>query len=448
MQGSTSIPGSKRQRGTLRSGGIVPGRRCGRRSQNQAVTSIAIGLLVCLTAIATCAQDRPAPRMAGLATVYYPNAHADMFLSRMLTGYTLDGQGEFPPWKLASLHVEQFPDNDMSRKLAAAHGVPMFAMPRQALTLGGDKLAVDGVFLICEHGKYPESDTGQFLYPKRAMFAQIVAEFERSGRVVPVFLDKHLADNWRDAKWIYDEAQRLKIPLMAGSSLPVLWRYPPRDVQRDAALREVLVLSYHRLDSYGFHALEIGQALAERRRGGETGVKSVRTLKDDAVWRAIDEGVVDAKLLELATAQAKDRPICKDKKLSELIKHPHLFVIDYRDGLRVNVLTLDQLYIDWTAAWSYTDGRRDAAVFWTQEARPFMHFTYLMKPLEPFFRDGTRPWPVQRTLLTTGLLDALLVSNRDGGRVVDTPHLNIEYRTDWNWSQPPPPPPDRPINGQ
>ena len=392
-------------------------------------------------------EDKPL-NVAGLTTVYYHNAHADMFLSRMLNGYSLDGKGEFPRLKLSSLFIEQFPANDIGRKLATAHRVPLYRTAREALTAGGDKLAVDGVFLIAEHGQYPESNTGQFVFPKRPLFAQVAAVCEQSRRAVPVFLDKHLADNWTDAKWIYDEARRLKMPLMAGSSLPVLWRYPPRDVERERSLRDILVLSYHRLDSYGIHALEIAQALAERRPGGETGVKRVRTLKDDAVWRAIDDGQLDRKLLDLALAQAKDRPIRKDKKLTELVKHPHLFVIEYRDGLRAYVLTLDDLYIDWTAAWRYADGQSDAAVFWTQEARPFMHFTHLMRQLEPFFRTGQPPWPVERTLLTTGMLDALLISNRDGGRLVETPQLAIEYKSAWNWRQPPPPPPDRPINDQ
>ncbi len=421
----------------------------GWRKHGAAEWSTGVLWLIALMSLAevSAANDAPPRRVAGITTVYYHNAHADMFLSRLLTGYTLDNKGPLPPLKLASLYVDQFPDNDTSRQLAKAHGIPIFPTTRQALTLGGDKLAVDGVFLIAEHGKYPESDTGQFLYPKRTMFAQIAAACEQSQRPVPVFLDKHLADNWTDAKWIYDEARRLKIPLMAGSSLPVLWRYPPRDTQRDQPLREIVVLSYHRLDSYGFHALEIAQALAERRRGGETGVKQVRTLRNEAVWRAIEEGQVDRKLLDEALAQAKDRPIRKDKKLQELVPNPHLFLIDYRDGLRVSVLTLGQLYIDWAAAWRDASGRTTGAVFWTQEARPFMHFSHLLMQLEPFFQTGQPPWPVERTLLTTGLLDALLISNRDGGRLVETPQLAIEYQSTWNWQQPPPPPPDRPLQG-
>lgn len=388
------------------------------------------------------------PRIAGITTVYYHNSHADMIIGRLLEGYTLNGQGEFPKLKLSSLFIDQFPANDKGRKLSEQHKVPIYKSIREAMTLGGDKLAVDGVLLVAEHGDYPESNTGQFQFPKRPMFAEVAKVCEASGQGIPVFIDKHLADNWTDAKWIYDEAQRLKMPLMAGSSLPGLWRYPPIDTERDKPLKEIVTLSYHRLDSYGIHALEMMQCLAERRKGGETGVKQVRTLKDDAVWKAIDEGVIDRKLLEQALGTFKSQPVPRDKKLSELIKNPHLFIIDYNDGLRASMLNLATLGIDWTAAWRYEDGSTAATAFCTQEERPFMHFGLLVQGLEPFLQTGKPTWPVERTLLTTGMLDALLISNRDGGKLVETPQLAIKYQSDWNWKQPPPPPPGRPITEQ
>lgn len=400
-----------------------------------------------LLSISVASAEEP-PRLAGVTTVYYQNSHADVILSRLLQGYTLDGQGAFSKLKLASLHIAQFPVNDKGRRLAEQYKVPLFGSVREAMTGGGDKLAVDGAFLVAEHGNYPDSDTGSTIYPKRAMFAEMAKVCEAAGRGVPVFLDKHLADNWTDAKWIYDEAKRLNMPLMAGSSLPGLWRYPPADVERDKPLKEIVALSYHRLDAYGFHALEMVQCLAERRRGGETGIKQVRTLKDDAVWKAIDEGLIDRKLLNEALARCKIRPVPMDKKLSELAKHPVLFVIDYRDGLRAGVLTANELFAEWCVAWRYGDGRTDSTVFWTQEARPFMHFAILVQNLEPFFRTGKPTWPVERTLLTTGMLDALLISHRDDGRIIETPHLAIKYHSDWTWREPPPPPPNRPLDKQ
>ena len=86
--------------------------------------------------------------------------------------------------------------------------------------------------------------------------------------------------------------------------------------------------------------------------------------------------------------------------------------------------------------------------FWTQEARPFQHFAYLVRGVEKMFHTGQPAWPVERTLLTSGALDALLISKRDGGKRLDTPYLNLAYQTEWNWEQPPEPVAGRPINEQ
>ncbi len=389
------------------------------------------------------------PRIAAIVTAYYHNSHADVIVSRLLETDTLDGKGRRPKLNLVSLYTDQVPKNDTSRKLSKAHGFPIFDNVRDALTLGTDTLAVDGVLLIAEHGKYPESNTGQIVYPKRRLFSEIADVMAKSKRFVPVFCDKHLADNWKDAKWIYDEAKRLGIPMMAGSSLPVLWRYPPADVQRGAALEQLVAVSYHRLDTYGFHAMEMVQCLVERRKGGETGVASVRCLEGDSVWQAAKEGIYDRKLLDAALARLKERPLPKNQRIEDLVKKPVLFVIDYADGFRACIFTLNGAVAEWAAAWSYQSNRRvESTVFWTQEARPFHHFSHLLAGIEKMFHTGKPTWPVERTLLTSGTLDALLISKKNGGKRLATPYLAISYSSSLNWLQPPPPPPGRPIQGQ
>src|SRR2546425_9518940 len=162
-----------------------------------------------------------ARNIAAIVTVYHHNSHADLIVSRLLQTDTLDGKGKDSPLKLASLYTDQKPEQDISRLLAASHRFRMSDMIEDALTLGTGRLAVDGVLLIAEHGEYPKSPVGNTQYPKRRFWEETLKVFRASGRVVPVFIDKHLADNWQDAKFIYDSAQDLKIPLMAGSSLPV-----------------------------------------------------------------------------------------------------------------------------------------------------------------------------------------------------------------------------------
>jgi len=272
--------------------------------------------------------------------------------------------------------------------------------------------------------------------------------FETSDRVVPVFSDKHIEDDWQDIAWIWEQKQRLKIPLMAGSSVPTLWRYPPADVKLGEPLQEIVAVSYHRLDTYGFHALEMVQCLAERRKGGETGIKQVRCLSGEAVWEAGKSGIYDQKLLGEALSRLKEQPLRPGTSLQELVKEPALFVIDYEDGLRASILTANGAVGEWTVAWRYGDGRSESTCFWTQEARPFMHFTYLLKGAEQMIHTGQPTWPPERTLLTSGALDALLVSHKDSGKTIPTPQLNIVYQPTHAWQQPPPPPTNRAIDKQ
>ena len=392
----------------------------------------------------------PPKRIAAVVTEYRHNSHADVIVSRLLLTHTLDRKGERPNLKLVSLYTDQVPKSDTSRKWAKEFNVPICQTVEQTLTLGTGKLAVDGVLLVAEHGKYPKNATGNTIYPKRRLFNEVQKVFRKTGQSVPVFVDKHLADNWVDAKWLHDTAQELKVPLMAGSSLPVLWRYPPVDVKRDAKLKEIVAVSYHTLDAYGYHALEMVQCLAERRAGGETGVKQIQTLTGDAVWKAMDEGLFDPDLLRNALKRLKNSPITRkpDKTLRELVKSPDLFVIEYLDGLKAYILTLNGAVNEWGVAWKTLSGQKKSTTFWTQEARPYMHFTYLVKGTEKMFHTGLPTWPAERTLMTSALLDALLISKSKNGATLPTPYLNFKYTTQWNWEQPPTPPTGRPWNQQ
>ena len=79
---------------------------------------------------------------------------------------------------------------------------------------------MDGVVIIGEHGTYPLNAKGQQLYPRRELFDQVIGVFRQSGRVVPVFNDKHMSWNWTWAKYMWRTIQDMQIPWMAGSSLP------------------------------------------------------------------------------------------------------------------------------------------------------------------------------------------------------------------------------------
>jgi hypothetical protein len=389
----------------------------------------------------------PKKRVAAIVTEYRHNSHADIIVSRLLQTDTLDGHGRKSPLELASLYVDQRPASDTSQMLAASHGFRLSDSIADALTLGTNELAVDGVLLIAEHGDYPGSATKNIQYPKRRFWEETLEVFRNSDQIVPVFVDKHLSDNWADAKFIYDTAQDMKIPLMAGSSLPVTWRRPAGDIRSGAKLKEIVAITFHTTDAYGFHALEFSQSLAEQRESGETGIESVQTLTGDAVWNALDQKKFDVELFERAWNRLT-RHRCRRDELTQSVKHPKLLKIKYVDGLRLHLLELNGAVGEWSAAWRYHDDTSDSTLFWTQEGRPGMHFTYLLNGIEQMMLTGKPTWNAERTLLTSGALDALLLSEAQQNQAIETPYLRINYRPSWRWQEPPFPPPMRPWSEQ
>lgn len=390
--------------------------------------------------------QQPIKRVAAIVTEYRRWSHADVILSKILEGYLHDGR-EMPRLRLVSLFVDQFPERDMSRALAAKHGFTIYDSIEGAVTLGRREVAVDGVLNIGEHGKYPTNARGQLLYPRRRFFDGVADAFERYKRVVPVFNDKHLAAEWADARHMYDRARRLAIPFMAGSSLPVTWRRPPLRLPRGTDLTEVVAIGYGPFEGYGFHALEALQCLAERRRGGETGVRAVTCLQGEAMWQAMDRGVFSRELLEAGMALVPAHANGDYRKLTVgARREAGVFVIEYRDGFKAAVAMLNGWVHEGDGGAFVFAGRvrnRERPVathFYLQQPDPFGHFAYQLRAIEAMVHTGHPPYPVERTLLTTGILDAVMVSRAEKNRRVETPHLEIRYEpTDWPFAMDPVP---------
>jgi hypothetical protein len=361
--------------------------------------------------------------IAAIITEYRPNSHADVLVGKILEGWKQDG-GAGPALRLAAMYVDQFPAADLARPLAAKHKVPIFDTIEQALTLGGDRIAVDGVISIGEHGDYPWNDKGQHLYPRRRFFAGITAAFAKYKQVVPVFNDKHLGPVWGDALWMYEQAKKLKVPFMAGSSLPVTFRDPELTVPMDSEIETAVGTGYSGLDVYGFHALECFQALVERRRGGERGVKSVQCLQGDAMWKAVDAGAVDKTVLQAALDAL---PHHKDGDLRK--GESAIFLFDYIDGFKGAVLMLPNFVGGSAVALKLKGEKKPMATRFEERTEPrYPHFAYLLKAIERMMHTGQPSFPVERTLLTGGILDRALTSLAEGQKRLLTPELAIEYQ--------------------
>ncbi len=365
-------------------------------------------------------------QIAAIITTYFPHSHADVIVTKFMKGFPTDEGTLMPRVELASIYLDQVDSRDIGVGIAAEHNVPIFPSIRGALTLGRDKLAVDGVLLIGEHGDYPHNEFGQHMYPRRYLFEQICGVFASSGRSVPVFCDKHLAYNWDDASWMYQRANTLNVPFMAGSSLPLCWRKPFLEHPLEMPLEAAIGIGYGGIESYGFHALETLQCMIERRRGGESGVIAVQCLEGDAVWKAGEVGEWSETVAETACAQIEKKP---DSTMQEGCPNSAVFLIEHRDGFRSAVLMLNGYINDFAYA-----GRVGSTIyateFYLQNGTPHSHFSYLSRNIEEMFVTGTPQYPVERTLLTTGILDAVMHSRYQGHIRLDTPHLaELSYQS-------------------
>ncbi len=325
--------------------------------------------------------DRPRRKLAVVTTAYHYLSHAYHICGRFLHGYLRNGVMHYPDWQLAGMHVEQQRrPNDLSQDLAKEYRFALFDTVAGALTLGGERLAVDGVLLIGEHGEYPYNAKGQKLYPRYELFQRIVEVFRASGRSVPVFCDKHLYYDRKRARAMVDTARQLGFPLMAGSSLPVTWRRPELELPVGTGLREALVASRGELEIYGIHALEALQCMVERRTRGQQGVRGVRCLEGDAVWKAGDAGDWSWELLEHALGRSPSlnvgdiRRNCRHYNAvpgrSPLARSPVAFLIEYRDGLRASALLLNGHTDDTTFAAHVTGQERPVSTLFYLPAPP------------------------------------------------------------------------------
>ncbi len=389
-------------------------------------------------------------KLAIVTTTWKFHSHAWHMGERFLVGYPLEGRWHQPPLDVVAAYVDQQPADDLSRSRSKEFGFPLYPSIAEALRCGGDTLAVDAVLVIGEHGDYPRNDIGQKLYPRYEFFKQVVDVFQADGRSVPMFNDKHLSWKWAWAKEMVDTAREMGFPFLAGSSLPVTWRMPAVDMPWGAEVEEVLGVSIGSVDSHDFHALEVIQCMAERRRGGETGVAWVEALRGDAVWRAMDSGSWakggwDPALFQacLSRSQTLAQPATFShryptvEQIRQWVADPVMYRYQYNDGLRATMLMMNGLIGDFTFAARIKDRATPLSTLFYLPAVPnVVYSAALMNNAEQTFLNGHAPYPVERTLLTGGLVEAGMQA-LDRGRRVATPYMNVRYdaprkSTFWN----------------
>ena len=394
-----------------------------RRAWVAGAAATAVGVGLPWPTRADAAKPTKLKSVAAVITAYERGLHADVLIGKILEGWKQDG-GVGPALKLASMYVEQFTDKDLARAMAKKYDVPLFDTIERAVTVGGDRIPVDGVISIGEHGNYPWNEKEQHLYPRRRFFEAITDTFKKYGRVVPVFSDKHLGPEWSDAKWMYDRAREMKVPFMAGSSMTVGYREPEISVPMGCEIEAAVGIGYSGLDIYGSHGLEFFQCHVERRRGAETGVKWVQCLQGKAMWKVLDDGLIPRAVFDAALAQ-----VPHEQEGMRQNNQSALFLFQYADGLLGSLFMLPG-FARGTSVALKLKGQSDVlATRFDERTEPrHPHFAYLLKGIERMIHTGRGSYPVERTLLTSGILDRALTSRFQKYEKLMTPELAIRYQ--------------------
>jgi hypothetical protein len=379
-------------------------------------------------------------RLAIITTIWRFLSHAQHMGDRFLVGYPREGRWHRPEMDVVALYVDQKPEGDQSAERAKAFGFRVYPTIAEALRCGGKSLAVDAVLIIGEHGDYPRNEKGQILYPRFEFFQQVVEVFEAAGRAVPVFNDKHLSYSFEKAKRMVEAARRLRFPMLAGSSLPVTWRLPSVEMPLGCVVEEALMVGVGDSDAMDFHALEALQCMIERRKGGETGVRAVQRVEGDAVWKAGEQGRWSRDLLAAALARSdsirgltvqdgRTQDLAHSGELPRLVRDPAAYFLEYNDGTCATLLMLNGALNDYNFA-ARLQG--EPGLISTQFLLPpnpnVAYSACLMGKVEEMIVTGLAPYPVERTLLVSGILESCLESKVRSHRQLETPYLNVAYQ--------------------
>jgi hypothetical protein len=195
------------------------------------------------------------------------------------------------------------------------------------------------------------------------------------------------------------------------------------------------VAGYGPLEVYGFHALETLQVMMERRKGGETGVKTVTCLTGKDVWKAADAGLWSWDLLEAALGRSETlnpgdvRFNTGSMGVGSMPATPATaFLVEYRDGSRGTAMLLNGHIQDFCFAARVKGESKPASCLFYLPAPPgAKFFDPLVANIEKLLETGKPPYPVERTLLTTGVLDRAMESHSRRGDRLETPELDVHY---------------------
>lgn len=372
------------------------------------------------------------PRIAVLASYWgATRSHADWIVNKLIDGYWWDGAYMPSRVDVVSIYLHQHDTSILGQKVAKAKNIPVYKTVSEAIMLGGKELAVDGVVIVAEHGEYPTDLKGHWLLPRWWMYNQVVRVFEQSKRSVPIFNDKHLSYDWDEAKWMFDKSRELNFPLTGGSSIPVYYRKPEIELPIDTPIRNSIVLGGAGDEGAIFHAIDVLQAFVERRKGGESGVKTIQSIRGPETWKWVAANPWAAKLVDSVANTFEFKPGYFQESANT-----NMCLIEYNDGTKAAVI--GGRGVGWTYAGEITGKTEPTIISMLGWAGPFdQYHASNAQPhwITEMMVTKKEPFNAERLLLSTGITNFYMDSNWENGkyspvgRRLETPFLNIKYRS-------------------
>jgi hypothetical protein len=389
-----------------------------------ALTGIASG------AVAQTTQKRP--RIACLVSYWAATrSHADWIVTKLLDGYWWQGAHTPSRVEVVSVFIHQLEISPLGQKVCKSKNIPIFKTVSEAVTLGGKELAVDGVVIVAEHGEYATDLKGHWLLPRWWIYQQVIRVFEQSKRSVPVFNDKHLSYNWDEAKWMFDKSRELNFPLTGGSSIPTYYRKPEIELDIDVPIRNSIVLGGTADEGAIFHAIDVLQAFVERRKGGETGVKSVQSIRGPETWKWIESNPWASRLVDSVAKNFQFKPGYFQES-----PQANMCIVEYNDGTKAAVISGRD--VGWTWA-GEIEGRKEATIIsmldWPGPFSQYHASNSQPHWITEMMVTKKEPFNAERLLVSTGITNHYMESNWENGRYsaigrrIETPVLNIKYRS-------------------
>jgi len=349
---------------------------------------------------------------------------SQQLLDRFLMGYPRDGEFYHPGCQVNVWLAPGAADGELRRRVSD------YAIVRHD-RLEDAMAKADGIIVV------PRSISA-------AGLLESVINASPSGAAV--FVHGALAETLEQSRNLAARAAARQVLLAAGTPMAVTWRLPAIDLAAGTSLTAALIVVQGEFPLAELYALDGLFPMLERRRGGESGLRSVRRVEGPQVWNLEDNRASpgpDDESLTVAQRHARwpllgaalsrsDSPqgdAVRDGRTQDLLglglvpklaTNPRAWVLEHADGLRTILMVLDGVVADFNFALRTSRGGILSAQLYRPPAPQRHEFSRLAAMIERFVRSRVVPWPVQRSVLTASLLNTLK-RLQDAGNASDSP---------------------------